>query len=255
MKSVVCKNFVFVFGIFISYYLIKFVFDYFSIIFLYELGIDIDYLKNVSTLFTSICLLLILFPFKSKLEIKRLKNIQIVIVLSLVLFSGFAVNFLIEIFESLNYIEFRERVKLNESKINFYLVFLISIIIIPIIEEVVFRGLILNRLIQEKSKKALFSIVLSSILFALIHDFEIASLMISFGLGIIIGYIYVFTKNLFYCFIFHICYNLIWFILKRNIRLWETLDSLIELSFLNSMISIFIITLIIILLRKLKFTN
>lgn len=84
--------------------------------------------------------------------------------------------------------------------------FIISAIIVgPIAEEIIFRGIILNGLLSNYSTKK--SIVISSILFALIHLNPI-QIFISLVMGLFFGYLFYLTKNLLSVIILHSLTNL-----------------------------------------------
>lgn len=89
-------------------------------------------------------------------------------------------------------------------------------ILSPIVEEFLFRGIILNGLLSS-SKNRIVSIIFTSVLFCLIHieGFELCSLLNiadAFIFSIIISCFYARTKNIYYVIIFHIIYNLTWYL-------------------------------------------
>lgn len=91
------------------------------------------------------------------------------------------------------------------------------ILLAPIVEELFFRGFILDKLYNIQ-KKPIIPILYSSFLFSLIHfnpfntlNFGFTLLLI-FLLGICLGLIYVATKNILYPILFHIVCNLIVYI-------------------------------------------
>ncbi|KIX19630.1 hypothetical protein SY27_17580 [Flavobacterium sp. 316] len=95
--------------------------------------------------------------------------------------------------------------------------FLNFVILIPIIEEIVFRKIILKSL--SKHQKTLNSLFISSFLFALVHinfypfSFEYVSFINAFLIGLIAGVIYL-KFGLLFCITFHAFFNLSWFILN-----------------------------------------
>ena len=78
------------------------------------------------------------------------------------------------------------------------------VIIAPVIEELIFRGLILNGLLSQYSVKK--SAVISALLFALIHinPYQFAG---AFIWGVLAAYILIATKSLLPCIICHALYN------------------------------------------------
>jgi len=97
--------------------------------------------------------------------------------------------------------------------INYKLSYILSFsILTPIVEELFFRGILLEKLISNKKKGV---IVYSSFLFALIHinplDFSnisIETLTVAFLIGIVTAFIYIATRNIVYCIVFHILNNI-----------------------------------------------
>ncbi len=90
------------------------------------------------------------------------------------------------------------------------LIFLASVVLIPVIEELFFREYLLK--LSCESFNADISVILTSILFALSHHntsfIQFLSIVIS---GVVYGYLWVNTKKVIYPIIVHAIYNLIWF--------------------------------------------
>ncbi|GAA3594110.1 CPBP family intramembrane metalloprotease [Flavivirga amylovorans] len=114
--------------------------------------------------------------------------------------------------------------RINKTVYENIFIFLDVVLLAPIIEEIVFRGYILNALNKIKFNS---KILLSSLLFTLIHvPLELTSLIPVFILGVILGYIAMRFK-LIYAIIFHALYNLIWFIIDFNSNdYWDLISSL-----------------------------
>lgn len=90
------------------------------------------------------------------------------------------------------------------------------VILGPIVEEFIFRGIILDELLSN-SKNKIISIIFTSGLFSLIHidGFEICHVLRivdAFIFSIIISYFYASKKNVFYAIIFHMTYNVTWYV-------------------------------------------
>lgn len=83
------------------------------------------------------------------------------------------------------------------------------LIIIAIGEELVFRGYILNNLMQSMSKEA--ALVVSAVLFAAFHllnpNFNLTAFVNIFLAGILLGINYIYTKNLWFAIFFHFSWN------------------------------------------------
>ncbi len=83
------------------------------------------------------------------------------------------------------------------------------LVIVAFSEELVFRGYILNNLLQSFNKWT--ALIISAILFALAHSLNPnANLLSVLGLllaGILLGINYIYTKNLWFAILFHLCWN------------------------------------------------
>ena len=80
-----------------------------------------------------------------------------------------------------------------------------SILAYPLVEELLFRGSILN--ILSKKVGNFKAVLLSSLLFAIAHIFSISSVLLSFFSGIIFGYVYLKTHHVVYSYLVHLMYN------------------------------------------------
>jgi len=101
--------------------------------------------------------------------------------------------------------------------INILSLKLMAAIFVPIVEEVLFRGVLFKYIRQ--SKPFLFSAVLSSLIFALIH-FNLASFVFLFVLGFAAAFMLEKTKSVFYPIIIHVVVNN----LAVSMLFWGTLS-------------------------------
>ena len=79
-------------------------------------------------------------------------------------------------------------------------------IVIPVLEELLYRGIICTRL--SVFCKPWISIVISSVLFGIMH-FNVIQFLYAFVVGLILGFSYIKTKNIFVPILGHGCTNLI----------------------------------------------
>ena len=86
-----------------------------------------------------------------------------------------------------------------------WLVILVAVIIGPIVEEIIFRKLLIDRLSVFGDLTA---VIISAVLFGLFHG-NFYQLFYAAGLGLILGYIYVKTGNLLYPTLMHMLINLL----------------------------------------------
>lgn len=171
------------------------------------------------SLISSIVVLLVIFIiFKArKKNIKEdilIKKIDKRAILPIIL-MGLALNILTEIFISV--IPFSEDLLMEYSQ-NVALAFsgnividIIAVAIIaPIVEEVVFRGLVFTRL--NKGMNVVLAVILSSLLFAVMH-LQLIWIIYAFVFGVIFNLIYIRFKSLLANILLHMSYNLVPFIL------------------------------------------
>ena len=89
---------------------------------------------------------------------------------------------------------------------------LTAVILAPVLEEIIFRGLIFNKLNSKLSTTA--AIIISALIFGIYH-MNIVQGLNAFVLGIVFAYIYSKTYNLWICIIAHFVNNLLSLILQR----------------------------------------
>lgn len=92
----------------------------------------------------------------------------------------------------------------HEPWLNFIFISINTIILGPIIEEILFRAVLFDRL--RKFIPVAFAVVLSSLVFSLFHS-EDSQIIITFILGIIFAVIYRRTQNLAYPIVLHAALN------------------------------------------------
>lgn len=107
----------------------------------------------------------------------------------------------------------------------------------PVMEELVFRGVILGGLLKKYSVKK--SIIVSALLFGIIHLNGI-QFIIGFLLGSLVGYIYVKTKSIYLCMYSHMLFNSIAFVLAYIPHMYK-IQNLIAAVFLTILGVVFII--------------
>jgi len=104
---------------------------------------------------------------------------------------------------------------------NLWATLIFAVILVPITEELIFRKLVMDRLLKYGDKIA---ILLSALLFALMHV-NLAQLFYAFGLGILFGYVYARTGKLRYSIGLHAFVNFLgMFIGTIILRTMEKVD-------------------------------
>ena len=161
----------------------------------------------VSRSWSFICLYVIMR--KEKLTIKDcFKNItikNIIFSLSAVIISMILRNMLSDLLSRIPLIPFVPIDIDNAYDPSlFWFDILNSVILAPIFEEVLFRGIILDGLTKQYSN--MYAIIVSSIVFALVHVL-LPTKILALILGIILGICYIRTKSIFMCILIHSLYN------------------------------------------------
>ena len=98
---------------------------------------------------------------------------------------------------------------LDSSKTIATLLICIQVMIIgPIIEELLFRGILLRSLLEKFYQRPFKAIIYTSLVFGFVH-FNLVQGMFSFLGGIILGVIYYYTKSIKLCILTHILNNIL----------------------------------------------
>ena len=138
-------------------------------------------------------------PVKEKIK----DNIYLVINVSLIFLSiGIISGFIIE---QLKITGLEEINNAFNSK-GIFLALVSTVILAPIIEELLFRGLIFNRI--NSKWNGWLAIIISALLFAVLHG-NLPQILNAFILGIGLGYFYNKYHNLWYCIIAHALNNFV----------------------------------------------
>lgn len=94
---------------------------------------------------------------------------------------------------------------LEQANLPAILLVIIAAVAAPVVEEVVFRGLILGKVFGGTSYLGL---IVSSLLFGGLHvPTDIGSWVIYGGMGLVLGFVYMKTKKLEYCILIHFINN------------------------------------------------
>lgn len=129
---------------------------------------------------------------------------------------------------------------------NSILQLFIIIVLTPIFEEMLFRGIILGYL--RKNHNIIFSVIVQSLIFALVQGHILRDVYV-FISGIILGFLYYFIDSLYGCIIFHSFFNLLGIlIIPKILNIYP--KSLCLLTFLSIICVIFPITKLIYKYKK-----
>ena len=105
-----------------------------------------------------------------------------------------------------------------------------TVILAPICEELVFRGLIISSL--EGTTKKWLAVVISAILFSVVHLPSLIALGYTFLLAMVLGFVYIKTKSLIPCILMHMAFNASNYLLfiPKNVGLYILLAISIPLA-------------------------
>lgn len=175
-------------------------FTLFEIFITYLLSLIGDINSNIMLIINSIiCLIFALIVFKiknKKYNIKyKFNNLKYIPVMAISI--ALSLNMFIIIINNIFNIE-------NVLNNNILVMTLLSGIIGPIIEEILFRGIVFEEL--KKFNSSYKSVILCTIIFAIFHNTFI-QMIYAFIIGLIILKLYIKTNNFLVCIIFHICAN------------------------------------------------
>lgn len=179
---------------------------------------------NAYILFLSSVLLSIVFFFFIRfMEKKDQQNIYrrkpsrgslfsaMVIAFGLLGFSFFYLSFIVEISFRFSFVnrlmaDYYEMMSYADrfNTVQLILVSITTVLFVPIAEELLFRGIILQEFLR--TMKPSVAIVLSSALFAIMH-FQIIQVGYAFFCGLIIGAAYYYSKSIYITIIIHIIFN------------------------------------------------
>lgn len=143
----------------------------------------------------------------------------ILITLVLAMASSLAVNIL---FISLHLTESSESYSQtadNQYSVIFPIGLFLYGVISPLAEEIVFRGIIYNRM-KKYFRLPLFSIILSALLFGFYHGNSVQAAY-GFVMGMMIAYIYEVFGNFFFAFLFHAAANVVVYTVTGSQALYE----------------------------------
>lgn len=210
--------------LFLIYLLVVFLAEVFFVYllqfdFFFNLDDDCFYFIDTVVYVVLFTMLLVFHKFLPPKDIKydgkiSFKNILLVVFLIILLriIRDPIINF--------NYIFFHQKFPTNfyaYTQIEFLTNFLNVVLLGSIFEEILFRKTMID--FFWKKNKIIQGIIFSSLLYSLIHmhfysfDFSSNTLLYTFLLGLLLGWIYVKTKNILYPIIAHFTANFIWLLL------------------------------------------
>jgi membrane protease YdiL (CAAX protease family) len=163
----------------------------------------LSFLGHLSIFLCIIYLVIVQNKYKFILKQKELFNVVIYCILFV------PIIFLISVVSKLLLPEFTEQQQVKDLRDSFFEVIsrdgIVIIVLAPIIEEVVFRGLFYAAL---KSYFPWFvSLIFSSVIFSLIHE-NVLAFTLLFSLSALLTFIYELYGKLFYPILIHSCFNI-----------------------------------------------
>ncbi len=170
---------------------------------------NIDIKITLNFLISCLCTLTVIF-FLNKKKAEKLNicfkiNNYSLLFFSLLLVISYQISISTPLFKAILVPLFNINIGVASNPFENLFFILSTVIIAPILEEILFRGVFLRGLLLKNS--AIKSILISTLLFALIH-FLPAHIINAFILGVFFGFIYYKTKSIGYTIILHITVNL-----------------------------------------------
>ena len=146
--------------------------------------------------------------------------------------------------------------RIFENDYGIYGAFMKVVVIAPVIEELIFRGIIMHGFMRNYSK--ITAILISALFFALFH-LNPWQFPATFLLGLLLGWAMVITRNIFVCIAGHAINNLL---VLLSLEYWEEInqfsfflmekDEQLKISYLTAGFSVVLIGLIALISRKNK---
>ena len=162
-----------------------------------------SFLGHLSIFLCLIYLVIVQKKYKFVLKKKEFFNVVICCILFV------PIIFLISIVSKLLLPEFTEQQQVKDLRDNFFEIIsrdgIMIILLAPIIEEVVFRGLFYAAL--KSYFPWIVSLIFSSVVFSLIHE-NILAFTLLFSLSLLLTFIYELYGKLFYPILIHSCFNI-----------------------------------------------
>lgn len=195
----------------------------------FALFIKEDVLLNVLEISKRVVALITLFVLckKEKVDKAKFSKLDKKSLLFIPFGLAFASNFLVVLFN-------KETLNENINYLNIIYGF-INMALIAIIEELLFRHLLLNEFLKNNTKKIL-AIIYSSLIFGGIHLLNITSFgdilycivqsIYTFFLGLLFGFSYVYLKNIIIPILFHFFFNFL-----NDVLVTELFNLQFDLSF------------------------
>ncbi len=124
------------------------------------------------------------------------------------------------------------------SRSNVYVAFVFAVLLVPVMEELIFRKLLIDRIGRIDKRTALF---FSALTFALFHG-NFYQFFYAYGLGLLFAYVYIKTGRLRYTVGLHMCVNFFGAVLSPAVLKLMDTDALLknpadQLSVLNDMLA------------------
>lgn len=222
------------FIIFFVYYILNFLLEkLFAFIFVREVFMDInmDYFLLINT-FTYVVYILLAYLFMKKAKV-YMSNVSIsfrsvIVIIILICSFRIFIDPILRLEIILGNSAIPDTIEDRRySILNLVITFINIIILAPLFEELFFRKIMLSFF---NRKKLLVGILISSFAFSTIHvnwsSINILHLIVFFIFGLISCFIYI-RHGLFYSILFHLGYNLIWYLVNVGvIEYWIILKTL-----------------------------
>ena len=182
--------------------IITYLLSYFVLYVLLEVLSDSDpYLSGIFSLLSYVVFALPLF-FKRRtyFKVSKIKFKDGLFYTSLILF-------LVGLSDFVNYL-LKDNISINYSHFTSFPYLFTYIIISPIFEEIIFRVIVIEYFLK-KQLKVILGIVFSALIYSICHNVVYEETFVLFVLGLILGFIYYRSRNIWLVIGLHALYNLL----------------------------------------------
>lgn len=171
-----------------------------------------DYGLLITLISQTITLLILLLIYKKDIKtypkIKKELDLKTILygslfIMTIGIISGYLMDFINYLFPSFG--NGYDKIENMFTNSYFISVFASTCVLAPIMEEIMFRGIILNNLLSKRN--IWYSIIVSSLMFGLIH-LNLLQGTNAFILGIVLAIVFIKTRNIYACIIGHFLNNL-----------------------------------------------
>lgn len=186
---------------------------------------SITFLLGQLSQLMALCIIVLWIKFRNKLSFENLFSFKLVPIIAVIpfIFSILGLNIILSELDNITraivpmsdfWLEIIEAMQNTEN--SFWSSIISTAILAPIVEEILFRGLILRGFLKHYSVTK--AIILSSLLVAIMY-MNPWQFLIVFTLGLFMGWCFIKVKSITFCILVHMLFNSLGFIVKDVLKL------------------------------------